>query len=276
MPVRKDPSGRRSVQAEVDVPGTPEAVWRAIATSQGISSWFVPTDVEERKGGVVTSHFAPDHSMDAVASITDWDPPRRFVAISDDMGPGAPSVATEWVVEARDGNTCVVRVVHSWFASSDDWDSQFEGHEQGWVAFFRVLRLYLTHFSGQPPAAFQVMGAGGGTSAQAWESFTRRLGIGGVSVGDRVNSQAGAPALAGIVEHAGSREYPELLLRLDRPAPGLAHLFALPMGGAVYLPVRVYLFGADAGEARAREAEWQDWVGTHFPVAAAAAISQEA
>ena len=36
MPVKKEPSGRRSVEAQVEVPGTPEDVWRAIATGPGI------------------------------------------------------------------------------------------------------------------------------------------------------------------------------------------------------------------------------------------------
>ena len=57
MSVKKEPSGRRSVQVEVVVPGTPEEVWRAIATGPGISSWFVPTRSEERAGGEVVSTF---------------------------------------------------------------------------------------------------------------------------------------------------------------------------------------------------------------------------
>ena len=36
MPVNKENDGRRSVQVEVEVPGTPEQVWRAIATAEGI------------------------------------------------------------------------------------------------------------------------------------------------------------------------------------------------------------------------------------------------
>ena len=48
MTVYKDESGRRWVQVEVEVPGTPEEVWQAIATGPGISSWFVPTELEER------------------------------------------------------------------------------------------------------------------------------------------------------------------------------------------------------------------------------------
>src|SRR2546425_795851 len=46
MSVKKEASGRRSVQVEVEVPGTPEEVWQAIATGPGVSSWFVPTPAD--------------------------------------------------------------------------------------------------------------------------------------------------------------------------------------------------------------------------------------
>ena len=45
MSVKKEASGRRYVQVEVEVPGTPEEVWQAIATGPGVSSWFVPTEI---------------------------------------------------------------------------------------------------------------------------------------------------------------------------------------------------------------------------------------
>jgi hypothetical protein len=38
MSVKIEASGRRSVQVDVEVPGTPEEVWKAIATGPGISS----------------------------------------------------------------------------------------------------------------------------------------------------------------------------------------------------------------------------------------------
>ncbi|WP_438019412.1 SRPBCC domain-containing protein [Sorangium sp. So ce315] len=270
MPVRKDASGRRYVQAEVEVPGSPEEVWAAIATGPGISSWFVPTEVEEREGGTTVSHFGPGSSMDSVAKITAWDPPRRFSAESpEDMGPGTPTVATEWIVEAKSGSTCVVRVVHSWFASTDDWDKQFEGHEMGWAAFFRLLRLYLAHFRGQPCAPFQVMGAGPGPVPETWNALVGPLGLAGAAEGQRVSTAAGAPRLAGVAERVGPSEYPDLLLRLDEPAPGIAHLFALPMAGQVFLPIRVYLYGEGAKAAAARdEPAWQAWMAERFPAGA--------
>src|SRR5207247_1965909 len=126
MPVKKDASGRHSVEVETEVPGTPEEVWQAIATGPGISAWFVPTRLEEREGGAIVLDFGP--GMESEAVITAWDPPRRFVGENKGgMGPGSPTVADEWTVEAKSGGTCRVRVVHSWFASTDDWDNQFEG-----------------------------------------------------------------------------------------------------------------------------------------------------
>ena len=57
MSLKKEDSGRRWVQVEVEVPGTPEEVWQAIATGPGVSSWFVPTEL--REDGTVVSHFGP-------------------------------------------------------------------------------------------------------------------------------------------------------------------------------------------------------------------------
>jgi len=262
MPIKKDPSGRRSVEAEVEVPGTPEEVWRAIATGPGISSWFVPTEVEEREGGAVKASFGPN--MDATAKITTWDPPRRFVADSrDDMPADGPTVATEWTVEARSGGSCVVRVVHSWFATTDDWDDQYEGHAHGWRAFFRILRLVLTHFRDQPSAAVQLMAMLPEPKAAAWDTLTQALGLEARELGAKVASRDGAPKLAGIIEHAGEPAFPEeRLLRLETPAPGVAHLFALQMGGNVLLPMRLYLFGERArAVAQREEAVWQAWIG---------------
>jgi uncharacterized protein YndB with AHSA1/START domain len=268
MPVKKDASGRRSVEAEVEVPGTPDDVWRAIATGPGISSWFVPTTVEEREGGSVVCDFGP--GMESLSAITAWEPPHRFVADSrDDMGPDDPTVATEWIVEARFGGTCVVRVVHSWFTSSDDWDDQFEGHTYGWIAFFRILRLYLEHFRGQPSATFQLMGVAPEPKSEAWAALTGLLGLDSAEVGQRVSTSEGAPPLAGIVEWAGQPAWPEeLLVRLDEPAPGIAHVTPHAMGGQVYLTIRFYLYGDQAPAAVARaEPLWQAWVNEHFSIA---------
>lgn len=264
MSVKKEESGRRSVAVEVEVPGTPEEVWNAIATGPGVSSWFVPTEVEKGEDGTpvkVLSNFGP--GMESVATVTSWDPPHRFTADSEDLGPGAPPVATEWIVEARSGGTCVVRVVHSLFASSDDWDDQLASWESGWPGFFRILRLYLTHFRGQRGAAFQLGSVAPEPGAEAWDALTGPLGLEDAETGEHRTASDGAPSLAGTVEHTG--EGWQLLLRLDEPAPGLAHLFAMPMGGQVYLSIRFYLYGEEAPAVIERiEPVWQAWLKERF------------
>ena len=255
MSVQYDADGRRSVQAEVEVPGTPEQVWQAIATGPGISSWFVPSEVDERVGGKAVSNFGP--GMESVGTITAWEPPRRFIVDTPAYGEEEPATATEWTVEARDGGTCVVRVVHRWFAESDAWDDQFVGHTYGWQAFFRILRLYLSRLDGRPLVPLQAVGFAPEPKEAAWATITSALGIENATVGDRVHSRAGAPRLAGTVEWAGQPEAPEdLLIRLDEPTPGIAHLVAHSMGGQVLLTVRLYLLGEAAGEA----SRWQEWL----------------
>jgi hypothetical protein len=111
------------------------------------------------------------------------------------------------------------------------------------------------------------MGVAPEPKSDAWGVLTGALGLAGASVGQRVSTPAGAPPLAGLVERAGQPEYPEeLLLRLELPAPGIAHMFAMPMGGQVYLPIRLYLYGDQAPAAVARaEPLWQAWMSEHFP-----------
>lgn len=261
MPVKKDPTGRRSVQAEVEVPGTPEQVWNAIATGPGITSWFVPTRLEQQVGGKIECSFGPQ--MDSVTQVKDWDPPRRFTAVdSEETGPNGPSVATEWVVEARGGGTCVVRVVHSWFADNDDWDNQFEGHSQGWIAFFRTLRLYLTHFPGQHASCMQQLIPVALPPNKAFAALTNALGISQPSIGKQI-TRRDTPVLEGMIEQVGPDAHPELTIRLSAPAPGIAHMFALPMGPQTFICVRLYLFGAhNRNSAAEQERTWQSFLQT--------------
>jgi uncharacterized protein YndB with AHSA1/START domain len=269
MSVKKEATGRRSVQVEVEVPGTPEEVWQAIATGPGISSWFVPTEFEERDGKPVAVKLNFGPGMESSSVVTAWDPPRRFAAESPDWMPGSPMVADEWTVEARGGGMCVVRIVHSLFAETDDWDNQLEGTESGWPGYFRILRIYLTHFRGQRSAMMQWMAPAAGTEAEAWETLTAALGLKGVRAGQRWNSlasgPAGVPELGGVVEHVSQSPY-NALLRLDKPGPGTAALGAVNFGGQSMVTLSFYLYGDQAAGIVARETPlWEAWVQERFP-----------
>lgn len=288
--IEKDENGRRRIGTEIEVPGTPEEVWEAIASGEGISSWFYRSQVDGRVGGTSVCDFGP--GMEAREQITEWHPPTGFTSAPEagaDAEEGAPSgMATEWLVQARDGGSCIVRVVHSWFADSDDWDGQFEAHVYGWGAsFFPMLRLYLRLFKGQRCAPFQFTVFGPHTGPKSMGMIKDALGIGAAP--GRFASRDSAPELSGHRESldvtdpdllalrgrspyvvaaldALGTEDADLLLRLEQPAPGFAYVSVTPMDEQAMVSVRVHLFGDEAVRTAARaEREWNDWLTTHFP-----------
>lgn len=144
MAVSVDPSGRRWVSAEVQVPGPIARVWAAIATAQGISTWFAPTSFEFGPNGIprrITFNFGPA-SIDAV-TVTAWNPPHSFVVQSSDFLPGGPPVTSQWNILEASNQTCEVRVQHRMVADTDKWDAYLEGAESGWPEFFANLKSHL-------------------------------------------------------------------------------------------------------------------------------------
>lgn len=265
MSVKKEASGRRSVQVEVEVPGTPEEVWQAIATGPGISSWFVPAEFEERDGKPVAVKLNFGPGMESRSVVTAWEPGRKWASQSDGWVPGSPPIANEWTIEARAGGTCIVRIVHSLFASTDDWDGQLEGTESGWPAFLSTLRIYLTHFRGQRSALLQLLAPAAGTEAEAWDTLTAALGVKGLRVGQRWTAPAGVPAHSGVAEYLTQKPY-DALLRLDTPGPGVAALGAVNFGGQSMVALNFYHYGDQAAATVARETPlWQSWLQERFP-----------
>jgi uncharacterized protein YndB with AHSA1/START domain len=265
MSVKKEASGRRSIQVEVEVPGTPEEVWQAIATGPGISSWFVPAEFEVRDGKPVAVKVTMGPGMESTSAITAWQPPQTWAAKSDGWVPGMPQMANEWTVEARGGGLCIVRIVQSLFASTDDWDNQLESAAHGWPGFLRTLRLYLTHFRGQRSTAMKWMSPFAGTEAEAWESLTAGLGLDGMSVGKHCTAPAGVPAFGGVVEYV-TQNPNDALIRVDHPGPGIAALGTFNCG-PVMVALNFYLYGDHAKETVARESPlWDAWFQKRFPM----------
>jgi uncharacterized protein YndB with AHSA1/START domain len=263
----------RSLEMEVEVPGTPEQVWETIATGPGITCWFVPAEVGEREGGTVAWDFG--WGMEETGVVTGWEPPRRFAYEeewpSSEEAPPA-RLATEWLVEARSGGTCVVRMVSNLFASGDEWDDQLEDMRTGWAAYFHNLRLYLGNFAGRRCSTVFVTGSTPGSKDEGWAALTGALGLGSPAEGEHATATAsGAPALAGLVERVSqSKHHGEVMLRLDEPAPGTAFVFVVSYQGQTYTMLHAYLFGDEAPSAVARdEPAWQAWMEERFPAAKA-------
>jgi uncharacterized protein YndB with AHSA1/START domain len=246
----------REISFEVEVPGTPEQVWDAIATGPGISAWFVPAEVE---GDRMVQHHGP--GLETSSAIAAAERPRRF-AYTDEFRPAPDAesslVATEFLVEARSGGTCVVRLVQSGFGTGDAWERAISSFSTGWPGALDDLRLYLTHFPGRRAAGFAAARIVDGPREQAWTAISDALGVPErPAPGDRV-ATTGGPRLAGTVTRV---EDGYLSLLLEEPAPGFGFLGAGGPGEETHAFVRQRLFGDDAPELAARaEAEWNEWL----------------
>jgi uncharacterized protein YndB with AHSA1/START domain len=246
------------LELSFEVPGTPDDVWDAIATSNGISSWMLRTDVEEREGGALVLHMG---DTDSPATVTGWEPPHRFAyeepewaALAGRPDADVSPMATEFLVEARSGGTCVVRVVTSAFGTGADWEREFFADmEKYWAPFFEHLRLYLTHFPGQRVTSMENWVDLAGSPEAALAAIGRALGA--ADVGQPVRARG----LTGHVERASDIE---LLLRITAPIPGLLAFFALPREqGGCMVQQQGYWFSDDApGFVERERPSWAAWL----------------
>lgn len=249
----------RAIEVEIVVPGTPEQVWQAIATGPGISSWYVPHTIEEREGGAMTASFGPGPEMEVTGRVAAWEPPHRLLL---DGGEGA-GLAFEWLIEARDGGSCVVRLVNTGFGEDESWDEQFDGMSEGWKMFLINLRLHLEHFAGEHATAMLPTAMWNGPKSETWATLMTELGLTAAPTpGDRViTTAADAPTLEGVVADAAASR---VALILDRPAPGTAFIAVEGDGDHVEVSIWVYLYGPDATSVVARdEPLWRDWLARH-------------
>ena len=250
------------LEFSVEVPGTPEQVWQAVATAKGMSAWFGPTDLEEREGGSL--HFTMGPEMGSDGHVTGWDPPRR-IAYEEDwaalMGkdPDVLSPLTsEFLIEAQSGGTCVVRVTSSGFGTGADWESEFWADMgPSWMPFFDNLRLYLSHFPGQEATAFEASASHLGDADAIWSTLREELALGDEGATVEVRGATGT------VERVGERQ---ALVRLTAPVPGMLSVFTYGEDygvdeGTATAGVRAYLFSADAADyVRREEPAWQAWL----------------
>lgn len=264
MPLKKDATGKRWVEMELIVPGTPEQVWQAMATGSGNTAWFTKTKIEERVGGALEFDFGPNGS--SKGEVTVWDPPSRFGYVERDWNEGAPPIATEITVTARSGGRCVVRMVHSLFASTDDWDDQMEGFEGGWPAFFEVLRVYLSHFAGKQAASCFIIAKVETPHLEVWRQLTETLGLTAANTGEERTTPQQPERFAGVVERVqqdSKQRY--IMLRLNAPTSGVALFGTYDAGSSTNASMAVYFYGDDAEQhVAASEPKWRDWFAAAF------------
>jgi uncharacterized protein YndB with AHSA1/START domain len=249
-------------ETELEVPGTPEQVWQAIATGPGQAAWLFPADLDPAVGGSMIIHREP-FGPDADTTVTRYEPPHAFAYDEPNQDPPTP-LATEILVEARSGGSCVVRVICGFADAGEEWEDLVQGALEGWRMTLVVLSEYLRSFAGRPAHRIDLITmidpAPADRATPAADLF-RRLGLGSAPAesGTRFRTAPGAPELAGLIVRS---EPGYLLLRSESPGPGLWALSCFPMGMdqpiSINLMGRVYGWPAD--QAARLRTTWQTWL----------------
>jgi uncharacterized protein YndB with AHSA1/START domain len=240
------------LRKEITLEATPEQVWEAIATGPGLDAWFMGRNqVEPREGGRSSMTIA-GHTSEA--TVTAWDPPRRF-ADRGDSPDGSSFMAFEWLVEGRGDGTCVLRLVQSGVLG-DDWETEYDALGKGWDMFLHQLGQYLRFFSGRPVTPVTIMGPGPADADRMWTELRRGLGLAGQPAeGDRVRlTPEGLDPIEGVVDYLSPVA---LGVRSD---DGL-YRFVRGFDGSVAVGHHLYADGIDPKQA---EDTWQAWLGRLF------------
>jgi len=193
----------------------------------------------------MVASFGP--GMDAPGRVAAWEPPARVLF---DGGDADSGLAFEWLIEARDGGTCVVRLVNSGFGSGEGWDDQYDAMESGWGLFLFNLRLHLEHFAGQRATALLPMGA--------WPVEQDRA-VGESITIDLTDGLGLAGTVAKATEHSIS-------LLLTEPAVGTGFIAAEAAGGDSSVSIWTYLYGENRATLSERDApRWATWLDANAP-----------
>ncbi|GIG39212.1 SRPBCC domain-containing protein [Cellulomonas phragmiteti] len=246
------------LEFSVEVPGTPEQVWHAVATAPGLTAWFLPTELEEREGGRL--HFSMGEDMGSDGHVTAWEPPHRLVYEEDWaalMGKDPDELSpmtSEFVVEARSGGTCVVHVTTSGFGTGADWEQEWwDDMGTSWKPSFDVLREYLARFPGQQATLLEADASHPGDAAAVWSALREALGLG--EEGSAVDVRGHTGTVVRLAER-------QAVVRLTAPVPGVlsASVHDGGQGGAgAYL--RAHLFSPDAAAyVQREEPAWRAWL----------------
>jgi len=209
----------RRHETVVEIPATVEEVWNAITQASEVTRWFAPiARIDPRVGGEYFVSWGP--GMDGPGKIEVFDAPHHLRKVTE-RGP-----VLDFYVEAKGGVT-VLRLVHSGFLTTADWDGEYNGTKAGWPIYFRILTHGLTRHRGALARNMDLYGM----SEEPVESIRKKLaelGPGG----------------------ANWWIWPE-------KNDAMVHAVCMSMGAKTMVWVNVATFGLSVEEAEEIRGEWQ-------------------
>ncbi|HEY0389357.1 MAG TPA: SRPBCC domain-containing protein [Gaiellales bacterium] len=229
------------IRREVELPGTPEQVFAAVATGNGTAGWMFPTG--EGAPSQVGEEFAGHR-------VTVLDPPNHFAVRAE--GEDGSVNSLDYRIERR-GSGALLRYVHSGVIT-DDWDTQYDGADRHTDFYLHSLGEYLAHFAGRDVT---YVGADGPKEALGPEAFAAVRAALGVredgAVGDRVDVE-----LPGIGRLRGEVDYLDDMFIGVRADDALYRFYGRgSMGMPVFAGHHLFAPGVDGPAA---QAAWEAWL----------------
>ena len=141
----------RTIEAEVRIAASPEAVYAAWADPERLSQWFVDRASGEARAGGTQLWTWEEFGMEVAYDIVVAEPGRRLVLRA------PPHVAPPGVIELtirREQGETVLTIVNSGFLDGVEWDELVEGVRSGWVLALAILKEYLEQYAGRAKRTF--------------------------------------------------------------------------------------------------------------------------
>ena len=215
----------RDIELSVELDASPEDVFRAVTVGTEIAKWLAPearaTAPDGEKKGSIWISWGEGMSVEHEIDI--FDPPKRIRHPSGKNGETKAPLYAEWSIEARAGGKTVLRLVHSGFSASADWDNELEAHARGWKLMLQNLRQYFARHPHQPAVHLPFMSQPEFPHGSIWQTLLRTLGFSAPpKVGDQFRfTTPKGDVLTGVVDFVTDtrilalvvREYDDALLR---------------------------------------------------------------
>ncbi|WP_390624198.1 SRPBCC family protein [Fodinicola feengrottensis] len=219
-------------------------MWDAIATGPGMSSWFMgPHEIDPAVGGKIKLTIG---DFSEQSTITAWDPPKHL-AYETTTGDDGSFHAMEYLLEAKDGGSTVLRFVHSGRIGPEWGDEYVDMTTSGWDFYLHTLGQYVRYFAGRPGTYVYAQLPKAPDGTDPWSLLVDGLGLTEpLRVGDPVRMAVdGLDPIDGVVDYTIPQVREVLGIR------GKDALYRFHSSGAI----GHHCFGADAEKATKA---WQD------------------
>jgi uncharacterized protein YndB with AHSA1/START domain len=244
-----DNKNTRDIDLSVELDGSPEEVFRAVADGTELAKWLAPgarvTPPDGEKKGTIWISWGEGMSVEHEIEI--FDPPKRVRHPSGKNRETKAPLYADWLIEAREGGKTRLRLVHSGFSVGAEWDGEYEAHARGWKLMLQNLRQYFALHSHEPAVHLTFMSQVESPNQSVWRTLLGKFGLSPApKAGDefRLTTPKGE-VLTGVIDFAVEARALGLVIREHDNALLRFTLEGKADGPSTFLYGYVIAFGAE-------------------------------